>query len=163
MEDLFPNTETVLAFTCETVETCEMAVFEQYHVTPLEMGLDASFEATEETLVLFIAHVKAKVAYDETFKAFMEWRKGRGGTNFTDKDCMLLYKFGDAEREMKKTYKALQIAVFGIDAWRKSDRGRDEADEEDERLRDLGWDQADEEAEETDEDTDEDTEEETQL
>jgi hypothetical protein len=130
-----------------------MAVFEQYHVTPDEMGLDASFEATEETLVLFIAHAKAKVTYDETYKAFSEWRKGLGGTNFTDKDSRLLYKFGDAERDMKKTYKALQIAVFGIEAWRKSDRGRDEAAEEEDRRRDLGWDEADE-AEDTDEDTD---------
>jgi hypothetical protein len=146
-----------------------MAVFEQYHVTPLEMGLDASFEATEETLALFVAHVKAKADEDETFKAFMEWRKGRSGTNFTEEDCRLLYKFGDAEHEMKKTYKALQIAVFGIEAWRKSDRGRDEAAEEDDRRRDLGRDEADEEvdeedAEETDEETDKEADtEETQL
>ena len=128
-----------------------MALFEQYHVTPDEMGLDASFEATEETLVLFIAHAKAKADYLETFRAFKDWRIGRGGTNFTEEDERLLYKFGDAEREMKKTYKTLQIAVFGIEAWRKSDRGRDEADEEDERMRDLGWDEADDEEEETDE------------
>lgn len=129
-----------------------MTLFEQYHVTPDEMDLDASFEATEETLVLFIAHAKAKAAFSETYRAFSEWRKGRGGTNFTEEDERLLYKFGDAEREMKKTYKTLQIAVFGIEAWRKSDLGRDEADEEDERMRDLGRDEADdEEAEETDE------------
>jgi len=129
-----------------------MALFEQYHVTPDEMGLDASFEPTEETLVLFIAHAKAKAAFCETYRAFSDWRIGRRGTNFTEEDERLLYKFGDAEREMKKTYKTLQIAVFGIEAWRKSDRGRDEADEEDERMRDLGWDEADdEEAEETDE------------
>jgi hypothetical protein len=144
-----------------------MALFEQYHVTPDEMGLDASFEATDETLALFIAHVKAKADFEETYKAFSEWRKGRRGTNFTEEDCRLLYKFGDAEREMKKTYKALQIAVFGIEAWRKSDRGRDEAAEEDDRRRDLGRDEAAEEAEEAnhaDEDTDEeaDTDEETQ-
>jgi hypothetical protein len=137
-----------------------MALFEQYHVTPDEMGLDASFEATEETLALFVAHAKAKVAYDETYKAFSEWRKGRGGTNFTEEDCRLLYKFGDAEREMKKTYKALQIAVFGIEAWRKSDRGRDEAAEEEDRRRDLGRDEADE---DTDKEAEEDTEEEDQL
>ena len=135
--------------------TCEMALFQQYSVTPDEMGLDASFEATEETLVLFVAHAKAKADEEETYKAFMEWRKGRSGTNFTEEDCRLLYKFGDAEREMKKTYKALQIAVFGIEAWRKSDRGRDEAAEEDERLRDLGRDEADEETEEEEEDTEE--------
>jgi len=135
--------------------TCEMALFEQYSVTPDEMGLDASFEATEETLALFIAHAKAKADEEETYKAFMEWRKGRSGTNFTEEDCRLLYKFGDAEREMKKTYKALQIAVFGIEAWQKSDRGRDEAAEEDERLRDLGRDEADEETEEEEEDTEE--------
>jgi hypothetical protein len=137
------------------------------------MGLDASFEATEETLALFIAHVKAKADEEETFKAFMEWRKGRSGTNFTEEDSRLLYKFGDAERERKKTYKALQIAVVGIDGWRKSARGRDEAEEEaeeeEDRRRDLGWDEADEEEteedtdEETDEDTDEDTDKETQL
>jgi len=136
------------------------------------MGLDASFEATEETLALFVAHVKAKADEDETFKAFMEWRKGRSGTNFTEEDCRLLYKFGDAERERKKTYKALQIAVVGIDGWRNSARGRDEAEEEaaeeEDRRRDLGWDEADEEdtEEETEEETDEeteDTEEETQL
>ena len=145
-----------------------MALFEQYHVTPDEMGLDASFEATEETLALFIAHVKEKADFEETYKAFSEWRKGRRGTNFTEEDCRLLYKFGDAEREMKKTYKALQIAVFGIEAWRKSDRGRDEAAEEEDRRRDLGRDEADEETEEeanhTDEDTDKEAdEEETQL
>jgi len=139
-----------------------MALFEQYHVTPDEMGLDASFEATEETLALFIAHVKAKADFEETYKAFSEWRKGRRGTNFTEEDCRLLYKFGDAEREMKKTYKALQIAVFGIEAWRKSDRGRDEAAEEDDRRRDLGRDEAEEEANHTDEDTDEDTDEEAE-
>ncbi len=148
-----------------------MALFEQYHVTPDEMGLDASFEATEETLALFIAHVKEKADFEETYKAFSEWRKGRRGTNFTEEDCRLLYKFGDAEREMKKTYKALQIAVFGIEAWRKSDRGRDEAAEEDDRRRDLGRDEAEEEAEDTEEEanhTDEeadeeaDTDEETQ-
>ncbi len=140
-----------------------MALFEQYHVTPDEMDLDASFEATEETLALFVAHVKAKADEEETFKAFMEWRKGRSGTNFTEEDSRLLYKFGDAERERKKTYKALQIAVVGIDGWRKSARGRDEAEEEDDRRRDLGRDEADEEDTDEDTDEDEDTEEETQL
>jgi hypothetical protein len=109
-----------------------MSLFEQYNVTPEEMGIQDKkvFEEKQEELMpLFLAHAMATVAARESFHACISWKGGRTKTEFYKEYQRLKYKNLDDEREKEKTKAAFLFALMG-DSYLEWKRQEQEAVEE---------------------------------
>ena len=95
-----------------------MSIFEQYNVTPAELGLtdEEALSLTNEENELVEDLAKATLASRE---AFDYWRlsTGRTKTEFAKEDSKRKYQYLAAEEEREKAVAALKIALMGVDEY----------------------------------------------
>ena len=103
-----------------------MSIFEQYNVTPAELGITPEIEHEHESLLLALA--KATVAARESYQAWRTWNGGRTKAEFYKEDQKRKYQYLEDEQERLKAHEALQLSL-NPEAYREAKRLEAEAEE----------------------------------
>lgn len=86
-----------------------MSIFEQYNVTPEELGITHQIEIEHESLLL--AHAKATVAARDSYQAWRTWNGGRTKAEFYKEDQKRKYQYLEDEQERLNTHQALHLSL----------------------------------------------------
>jgi hypothetical protein len=87
-----------------------MSIFEQYNVTPEELGITYPIEIDYDSPLL-LAHAKATVAARSSYLAWRTWNGGRTKAEFYKEDQKRKYQYLEDEQERLKTHEALQLSL----------------------------------------------------
>jgi len=105
-----------------------MSIFEQYNVTPEEMGITHQIEIDYDSELL-LAHAKATVAARSSYQAWRTWNGGRTKAEFYKEDQKRKYQYLEDEQERLKTHEALQLSL-NPEAYLEAKRLEKEAEEQ---------------------------------
>ena len=103
-----------------------MSIFEQYNVTPEEMGITNEID---HDCPLLIAHAKATVAARDSYQAWRTWNGGRTKAEFYKEDQKRKRKHEEDEEERQMTHEALQLSL-NPEAYLEAKRLAKEAEEQ---------------------------------
>lgn len=85
-----------------------MSIFEQYNVTPAELGITHQIEIDVDSPLL-LAHAKATAAARDSYQAWRTWNGGRTKAEFYKEDQKR--KYLEDEQERLKTRQALHLSL----------------------------------------------------
>ena len=86
-----------------------MSIFEQYNVTPAELGITRQIEIDVDSPLL-LAHAKATAAARDSYQAWRTWN-GRTKAEFYKEDQKRKYQYLEDEQERLKTHQALHLSL----------------------------------------------------
>jgi hypothetical protein len=96
-----------------------MSIFEQYNVTPAELGLtdEEALSLTNEENELVEDLAKATLASREAHEDWLAWLGDRTKKNFLKEEKKRQKQYFAAEEEREKAVAALKIALMGVDEY----------------------------------------------
>ena len=92
------------------VKPFDMSIFEQYNVTPAELGITHQIEIDVDSPLL-LAHAKATAAARDSYQAWRTWNGGRTKAEFYKEDQKRKYQYLEDEQERLKTRQALHLSL----------------------------------------------------
>ena len=87
-----------------------MSIFEQYNVTPEDLGIKYPIEFDHES-PLVLAHAKATASARDSYQAWRTWNGGRTKAEFYKEDQKRKYQYLEDEQERLKTRQALHLSL----------------------------------------------------